>query len=70
MGSAIARHLTQAGHQLTVWNRSLKRAEALEAAGAKVAESPAKAVEGAEVVFTMVMDDAALVHVVYESNIC
>lgn len=69
MGSAITRHLMQAGQQLTVWNRSRERAEALGAAGAKVAESPAKAVEGAEVVFTMVMDDAALAHVVYENNL-
>lgn len=69
MGSAIARHLMQAGHELTVWNRSRERAEVLEAAGAKVAESPAQAVKDTEVVFTMVMDDAALTHVVYESNL-
>jgi len=69
MGSAIARHLIQAGHELTVWNRSRERADALKDAGANVAESPSQAVDGAKVVFTMVMDDAALTHVVYESGL-
>jgi 3-hydroxyisobutyrate dehydrogenase-like beta-hydroxyacid dehydrogenase len=69
MGSAIARHLIKAGHDLTVWNRSRERAEALKDTGAKVAESPSQAASGAEVIFTMVMDDAALTHVIYESGL-
>ena len=69
MGSAVAAHLMKTGHELTVWNRSRDRAEALEGAGARVADSPAEAVAGAAVVFTMLMDDAALTHVVYESGL-
>lgn len=69
MGSAVAAHLIKAGHELTVWNRSRDRAEALKGAGATVADSPAQAVAGAAVVFTMLMDDAALTHVVYESGL-
>ena len=69
MGSAVARHLIKAGHELTVWNRSRERADALKYAGASVAESPSQAADGAEMVFSMVMDDAALTHVVYESGL-
>jgi 3-hydroxyisobutyrate dehydrogenase-like beta-hydroxyacid dehydrogenase len=64
MGSAIAGHLIKAGHELSVWNRTPGHAEALK--GAKVAETPAAAADGAQVVFSMVMDDPALTHVVYE----
>jgi 3-hydroxyisobutyrate dehydrogenase-like beta-hydroxyacid dehydrogenase len=69
MGGAVARHLLEAGQQLTVWNRTRDRAEALNRAGAQVAASPAQAAAGAEIVFTMVMDDAALIDVVYENGL-
>lgn len=68
MGGAIARHLMATGHDVTVWNRTIERAEALRGAGATVAESPSQAAAGVEVVFTMLMDDAALISVVYESG--
>jgi 3-hydroxyisobutyrate dehydrogenase-like beta-hydroxyacid dehydrogenase len=57
MGSRIARRLLDAGHELTVWNRTSERAEAL---GVPVAASPADAARTAEVVITMVADPAAL----------
>jgi 3-hydroxyisobutyrate dehydrogenase-like beta-hydroxyacid dehydrogenase len=57
MGSRIARRLLDAGHELTVWNRTREKAEAL---GAPVAASPAEAASAAEVVITMVADPAAL----------
>lgn len=60
MGAAIARHLMQAGHELTVWNRTRASAEALAQEGARVADTAADAVKDAEAVFSMVMDDAAL----------
>lgn len=69
MGGAIARHLIGAGHALTVWNRTPERAQRLRSAGAAMAESPSQAVAGAEAVFTMLMDDAALIQVVYESGL-
>ena len=49
----MARNLAQAGHDVTVWNRTRAKAEGL---GASVADSPAAAVEGAEVVVTMLAD--------------
>jgi 3-hydroxyisobutyrate dehydrogenase-like beta-hydroxyacid dehydrogenase len=57
MGSRIARRLLDAGHELTVWNRTRARAEAF---GAPVADSPADAASGADVVITMVADPPAL----------
>lgn len=68
MGAAIARHLMKAGHELTVWNRTRANAEPLAKEGAKVAETPAEAVQYADVVFTMVMDDAALEQVMFEGG--
>ncbi|TFL17207.1 NAD(P)-dependent oxidoreductase [Jannaschia formosa] len=60
MGRPMARNLAAAGHDLTVWNRSPGAAEALAAeAGCDVAPTPAALAEGAEVVFTMLADDAA-----------
>lgn len=65
MGSGIARNLLRAGHQVTVYNRTRERAEALAADGAVIAESPAEAVRGAEAVHTMLSDDAAVREVVF-----
>jgi 3-hydroxyisobutyrate dehydrogenase-like beta-hydroxyacid dehydrogenase len=59
MGAAIAMNLIESGHDVHVFNRSPARAEPLRKAGASVAESPAEAAQSAEVVFTMVADDAA-----------
>jgi 3-hydroxyisobutyrate dehydrogenase-like beta-hydroxyacid dehydrogenase len=59
MGTAIAHHLAEAGHELTVWNRTPERARALEPWGAQVAATPTEAVAGAELVLTMLFDDAA-----------
>ena len=59
MGTPMVRCLLKAGHQVTVWNRSADKARLLEPDGAKVAASPRAAVEGAEAIFTMVLDDAA-----------
>jgi len=68
MGSAIARLLLKGGEDVTVWNRTTSHAEALESDGAKVVLTPAEAVAGGEVVFTMVMDDPALERVLYEGK--
>ncbi|HUY80191.1 MAG TPA: NAD(P)-dependent oxidoreductase [Acidobacteriaceae bacterium] len=68
MGVAIARHLIKAGHELTVWNRTRASAEVLGKEGARVAETAAEAVQDAEVVFTMVMDDAALEAVLFDGR--
>lgn len=68
MGSAVARHLLEAKHELTVWNRTRARAEGLGKLGASVADKPEVAVANADVVFTMVMDDGALEEVLYKGD--
>jgi 3-hydroxyisobutyrate dehydrogenase-like beta-hydroxyacid dehydrogenase len=65
MGSAIAANLLESGHDVHVYNRSPARVEPLRQAGATVAASPAQAAQAAEVVFTMVSDDAALAAVTF-----
>lgn len=64
MGQASAGRLLDAGHDLTVYNRTRSKADELEKKGAKVADSIAEASAGREVVFTMLTDDAALEQVV------
>jgi 3-hydroxyisobutyrate dehydrogenase len=59
MGRRMAARLLAAGHPVTVWNRSPQPADALRALGADVAATPRAAVAGAEVVVSMVFDDAA-----------
>jgi 3-hydroxyisobutyrate dehydrogenase len=59
MGRGMALNLLKAGFPLTVYNRTRAKAEALAAEGARVAENPARAAEGAAVVIAMLADDQA-----------
>ena len=59
MGSSMARRLLLAGHQLTVWNRSPGPADSLAAQGATIAATPAAAAQAADIVLSMLFDDAA-----------
>ncbi|MER6410347.1 NAD(P)-dependent oxidoreductase [Streptomyces humidus] len=60
MGAALARTWLAAGHPLTVWNRTPVRAEALAAAGARVADSAAAAVAANTLVVVCLLDDASV----------
>ncbi|MCT8997335.1 NAD(P)-dependent oxidoreductase [Chelativorans intermedius] len=65
MGMHMARNLARAGHDLTVWNRSRAKAEALAAEiGCEVAGTPRELATRTDVVVTMLADDpsSALVH--------
>jgi len=59
MGRGMAARLLERGHELVVWNRTRESAEALRDRGARLAEDPRGALE-AEVVITMLADDAAV----------
>ena len=59
MGSALARAAMQAGHPTIVWNRSAGKAQPLAEAGARVAASPAEAVD-AEVIVVCLFDHASV----------
>jgi 3-hydroxyisobutyrate dehydrogenase len=56
MGRPMAKHLLDAGHEVTVWNRSRPGIDALVEAGASEGASPADVASKSEVVFTMVGD--------------
>lgn len=68
MGQPMARRLCQAGHAVSVWNRDRRKAERLLDAGARVAASPADAVDGAEFVITLLTDGAAVADVLFEQG--
>jgi 3-hydroxyisobutyrate dehydrogenase-like beta-hydroxyacid dehydrogenase len=59
MGSGMAARLVDAGHSVTVWNRTPAAADELVAAGALRGEHPAEAL-AADVSFSMLANDAAV----------
>jgi 3-hydroxyisobutyrate dehydrogenase-like beta-hydroxyacid dehydrogenase len=59
MGRRMAARLVDAGHQVTVWNRTPGPAADLQALGAQVAASPREAASPAEFVMAMVYNDEA-----------
>jgi len=65
MGSAIARNLIKAGHELTVYNRTQSRAMPFASLGARIAQTPSEAAAYAEVLITMLADDGAVESVIF-----
>ncbi|MFD3480444.1 NAD(P)-dependent oxidoreductase [Streptomyces sp. NPDC058695] len=63
MGAPMARHLLDAGHTLTVWNRTPAKAAPLVERGAVLAGTPADAVRDADVVITMLATPDAVFEV-------
>lgn len=59
MGQPMALNLARSGARLTVWNRSPEKCAPLREAGAAVAGSPAEVFARAQVVFVMIVDEAA-----------
>jgi 3-hydroxyisobutyrate dehydrogenase len=59
MAQAMGARLRAAGHDLTVYNRTVEKLKPLVDKGAKTAATPREAVAGAEVVFASVTDDTA-----------
>ncbi len=60
MGAPMALNIRQAGHDLTVWNRSAGRCEPLRAAGAEVAADIPSLAADADILFVSLADDPAL----------
>jgi 3-hydroxyisobutyrate dehydrogenase-like beta-hydroxyacid dehydrogenase len=60
MGQLIVRRLIDAGHRVTGWNRSRDKADELIAAGMRWGENPRAVAQGAEIVFSIVTDAAAV----------
>lgn len=59
MGAGMAGRLLAAGHDVSVYNRTVSKAHALVASGARLALSPAAACHQVDAIFSMVSDDAA-----------
>jgi 3-hydroxyisobutyrate dehydrogenase-like beta-hydroxyacid dehydrogenase len=57
MGAGMAARLIETGHDVTVWNRTISKCDALRDLGATVAEVPAEVSSQAEIVISMLHDD-------------
>jgi 3-hydroxyisobutyrate dehydrogenase len=60
MGSAIAARLLEAGHRVTVWNRTAAKTKPLADAGANIAADPGAVAAASDVVITILTDGAAI----------
>lgn len=69
MGARMSVSLLKAGHEVTVWNRSLDKTNSIARAGAKVADTPRAAVKEADFAIAMVRDDEASKQVWLDSEI-
>jgi 3-hydroxyisobutyrate dehydrogenase-like beta-hydroxyacid dehydrogenase len=68
MGSGMAGNLVEAGHPVTVWNRTAERCEPLVEQGATAAETPAEAVAEADVIMYCLSNDEAVRSVVFGTD--
>lgn len=60
MGAAIAERLLTTGHQVTVWNRTPAKAQALTPLGATIATTPAQLAASADIILSIVTDAKAI----------
>lgn len=68
MGVPMSINLVNAGHEVTVWNRTASKAEEVVKAGAKQTTSIPEAVKGADFIFTMIADSKVLLDVIVGEN--
>lgn len=68
MGKSLVKHLLGAGHQVSIYTRTAKKAEELVEKGAILVESPKQVAERSEVVFTMVGYPADVEEVYFGEN--
>ncbi len=68
MGAPMALNLLEAGHRVTLWNRTPAKMDPLIARGAQGAASPGEAVAAADAVVTMLENGAAVSEVLFASG--
>jgi 3-hydroxyisobutyrate dehydrogenase len=68
MGGPMAQNILKAGFPLTVHNRTAARAEALRAAGAAVASSPAEVARASDICLSCVSDTPDVLEVVLDGR--
>lgn len=66
MGFPMARRLCEAGHTVRVWNRTIAKAQLLAPYGAVVHTTPTLAVQGADMVITMLDHGAVVGQVLFD----
>lgn len=69
MGAPIARRLHGAGHEVHAWNRTRAKAEPLAASGITVHDTPGTAVQGADVVVSLLENGPVVGQVLFESGV-
>lgn len=69
MGSRQAKRLLDAGYPLTVWNRSRGKAETLAEFGARVVDTVADAVTGADIVILMLENGKTVTDVLFAQGV-
>lgn len=65
MGSAMVFRLLRANHEVTVWNRSPGKSAPFAQMGARIAQTPREAAEGADAVLLCLFDAASVEAVVF-----
>ena len=60
MGLPMSKNILKAGYNLTAFNRSKNKAEPLKEFGAKISNTLKDAVDGSDIVITMLTDDTAV----------
>jgi len=68
MGIGMSLNILKAGHDVTVHNRTRQKEEEVAKEGAKRAESPKKAAEGAEIIVTIVSDTPDVEEIILGPN--
>jgi len=68
MGTPMCRCLLKAGFDLTAWNRSTEKAEALKVDGAQIAATPVEAVVNTDVIITMLSDGSSVEDVMFKQG--
>jgi 3-hydroxyisobutyrate dehydrogenase len=67
MGQGMSRNIKKAGIEVRAWNRTKERAEPLSDDGITVVDSPTDAIDGADVILTILSDGDAVLDVARET---
>ncbi|CAH8319744.1 unnamed protein product [Eruca vesicaria subsp. sativa] len=68
MGWSMCGHLIEAGYSITVFNRTISKAQSLLSMGAKLADSPNSLASQSDVVFPIVGYPSDVRHVILDPN--
>ena len=68
MGLPMSKNIVKAGYNLTVFNRSKNKAEPLKEFGAKISNTLKDAVDGSDIIITMLTDDNAVYEVMNNTD--